>query len=173
MNASKAKKNGPFAPIEALLNWFDAQTLSHQVRLAIHVVEAVPSACEVPYDDPRAHFRDWLEAPIQRDVELVARLGSVKAVFDVCLGVPIANNEVQAFSKANVALRLAKFKANGDSSNEEFWRLIQKNSPAFEDSDADFYISWRELCDGGGPLSDKSLYAWLFRESGRDSPLLD
>ncbi|MDP9928743.1 hypothetical protein [Variovorax paradoxus] len=173
MSTAKTKKQGPFPPAEALIHWFDAQTSSHQIQVSLHVVESVPSLYEVRYDDPIPHFREWLRAPTQRSAELIARLGVVKAIIDVCFGVRIASADVPAFSKANVALRLAEYKSKNDAAGEEMWRRIRENSPIFEDRDANFFLSWRDLCEGKGPLSDRSLYQWTFDESSRDSPLLD
>ena len=85
----------------------------------------------------------------------------------------IASTDVQAFGDAIVALRLAQHRAKEDAEGERLWEEVQRHRPSINNSDADFFLSWLYLCEADGPLSDRSLYRWTFRNTGRDSPLMD
>jgi hypothetical protein len=161
-------------PIGAFGNWYHALSQSQQIQIAVHLCFAVPNLQrEADLDqDPVGSVMTFLRQPIARPIELLGRIGLLKAIVEVCFCIPASRNAVEAAGIVSMAILTARYATRGDEKGVELARLAGTQAEKHQEGQAEMYLSWSELVAEEGPLSAISLYEWLLELSGRTILLL-
>lgn len=155
-------------PIEAFAFWYGALPIHVQLHLALIVTTAEGIDLVVPDGTPLEEnpirpqgFIARLRRPYARRLEVLARIAVIKTVMEICLAMPKSDVETWAEKRAALITFMVSEGSKGDKKMEGLFRELLDRVPEEEDYWADIWISWKDLTETPGPLSDSSLRKWL------------
>ncbi|MBI5277639.1 MAG: hypothetical protein HY854_14400 [Burkholderiales bacterium] len=122
---------------------------------------AVPAFDGDVRDGMPDYVMSYLRAPSLRPVEVVGRLGFIRAIVDMQM-LPRTRQDLEAFIETVYALARVKAKAWGNAWAAEI--LTEAAAQEGREAGAAVYVTSDDLVKG--PLSAASVWEWCSRESG-------